>query len=144
MWAFNVDKLEEADDIHYGIKGLAKELNKPIWSVSQVNRAGAKDEVVEGDKTSGSYTKQAIVDFGMSLSRLKKDKTSGKGRGHIQKNRYGPDGMTYNMNIDTSYGGFEFLDEYDDVESFKKESPNVVSRPEKEILLEKFKSFIIE
>lgn len=141
------DKLEEADDIHYGIKGLAKELNKPIWSVSQVNRAGAKDEVVEGDKTSGSYTKQAIVDFGMSLSRLKKDKTSGKGRGHIQKNRYGPDGMTYNMNIDTSFGGFEFLDEYDDVESFKtpqkSKNPNEVQKEEKELLLSKFKSFEI-
>lgn len=141
------DKLEEADDIHYGIKGLAKELDKPIWSVSQVNRAGAKDEVVEGDKTSGSYTKQAIVDFGMSLSRLKKDKTSGKGRGHIQKNRYGPDGMTYNMNIDTSYGAFEFLDEYEDTEEYKPEkkiNKQEAQPEEKKLLLSKFKDFKFE
>jgi len=142
------DKLDEMDDIHYGIKGLAKELDKPIWSVSQVNRSGAKDEVVEGDKTSGSYTKQMIVDFGMSLSRLKKDKTTGKGRGHIQKNRYGPDGMTYNMNIDTSYGGFEFLNEYEDTEDYKpeKKQPNrgEVQPEDKEILLSKLKEFKFE
>jgi hypothetical protein len=92
--------------------------------------------------------KQAIVDFGMSLSRLKKDKTSGKGRGHIQKNRYGPDGMTYNMNIDTSYGEFIFLDEYDDTADYMPEKSKQNNREivgeEKELLLSKFKSFKFE
>jgi replicative DNA helicase len=115
------EKKEEIDDLHYGTKGLAKELNLPIWSVSQVNRAGAKDEIVEGDKSAGSYEKQAIVDFGMSQSRLKKDKTEGTGRWHIQKNRYGPDGMTYNVNIDTSCGHIEVLGEYDDTEDYKNQ-----------------------
>jgi hypothetical protein len=118
------ERKEEIDDLHYGTKGLAKELNLPIWSVSQVNRAGAKDEVVEGDKSAGSYEKQAIVDFGMSQSRLRKDKTSGTGRWHIQKNRYGPDGMTYNVNIDTGNGHIEVLDEYDDTEEYKSSSPS--------------------
>jgi replicative DNA helicase len=115
------DRKEEIDDLHYGTKGLAKELDLPIWSVSQVNRAGAKDEVVEGDKSAGSYEKQAIVDFGMSQSRLKTDKVNGTGRWHIQKNRYGPDGMTYNVNIDTSCGHIEVLGEYDDTEDYKNQ-----------------------
>ncbi len=38
------------DDLYVSTKGLARELNLPIWSVSQVNRAGAKDDVIEGDK----------------------------------------------------------------------------------------------
>ncbi len=42
-------------------KGLARELNLPIWSVSQVNRAGAKDDVIEGDKAAGSYDKMMIT-----------------------------------------------------------------------------------
>ncbi len=33
------------DDIYTSTKGLARELNIPIWSVSQVNRAGAKDDI---------------------------------------------------------------------------------------------------
>ena len=71
------DAKAEIDDLYYGTKGLAKKLQKPIWSVSQVNRSGAKDDVVEGDKSAGSYDKLMVVDFSMSLSRLKKDKVNG-------------------------------------------------------------------
>ena len=35
----NVDRKGEIDDIYTSTKGLARELNLPIWSVSQVNRA---------------------------------------------------------------------------------------------------------
>jgi len=144
------DRKEEIDDLHYGTKGLAKELDLPIWSVSQVNRAGAKDEVVEGDKSAGSYEKQAIVDFGMSQSRLKTDKVNGTGRWHIQKNRYGPDGMTYNVNIDTSCGHIEVLGEYDDTEDYKsQQSPQTntfggISNSEKGNLKNLFQNFTLE
>jgi hypothetical protein len=111
------DRKEEIDDLYYGTKGLAKELNLPIWSVSQVNRAGAKDEVVEGDKAAGSYDKMMVIDFGMSQSRLRKDKTDGTGRFHIMKNRYGMDGMTYFAQIDTSIGHIII----DDTEVFEQE-----------------------
>lgn len=144
------DRKEEIDDLHYGTKGLAKELKIPIWSVSQVNRAGARDEVVEGDKSAGSYEKQAIVDFGMSQSRLKTDKVNGTGRWHIQKNRYGPDGMTYNVNIDTSCGHIEVLGEYDDTEEYKNPSPQNknsfggISDNEKNNLKNMFQNFTLE
>ena len=111
------DKKEEIDDLYYGTKGLAKELQLPVWSVSQVNRAGAKDEVVEGDKAAGSYDKMMVIDFGMSQSRLRKDKTEGTGRFHIMKNRYGMDGMTYFAQIDTSTGHITI----DDKEVFNQE-----------------------
>jgi len=144
------DRKEEIDDLHYGTKGLAKELDLPIWSVSQVNRAGAKDEVVEGDKSAGSYEKQAIVDFGMSQSRLKTDKVNGTGRWHIQKNRYGPDGMTYNVNIDTSCGHIEVLGEYDDTEDYKSQQSSQpstfggISNSEKGNLKNLFQNFTLE
>jgi len=144
------DRKEEIDDLHYGTKGLAKELNLPIWSVSQVNRAGAKDEVVEGDKSAGSYEKQAIVDFGMSQSRLKTDKVNGTGRWHIQKNRYGPDGMTYNVNIDTSCGHVEVLGEYDDTEDYKSQQSSQtntfggISNIEKNNLKNLFQNFSLD
>lgn len=108
------DRKEEIDDIYVSTKGLAKQLKLPIWSVSQVNRAGAKDNVVEGDKAAGSYEKMAIADMSISLSRKKEDKVNGTGRFHIMKNRYGEDGMTYNVSIDTSMGNFEILGKYED------------------------------
>ena len=59
----NVDRKYEIDDIYTSTKGLARELNIPIWSVSQVNRAGAKDDVIEGDKAAGSYDKIMILEL---------------------------------------------------------------------------------
>jgi replicative DNA helicase len=108
------DRKGEIDDIYISTKGLAKELQLPIWSVSQVNRAGAKDNVIEGDKAAGSYDKIMITDVAISLSRKKEDKVNGTGRFHIMKNRYGMDGMTFSVKADTSTGHFEVLDEHFD------------------------------
>ena len=109
----NVDRKGEIDDIYTSIKGLARELDIPIWSVSQVNRAGAKDNIIEGDKAAGSYDKLMITDFSMSLSRKKEDKVNGTGRLHIMKNRYGMDGFTFQADVNTSTGNIEVGDEYD-------------------------------
>jgi len=110
------DRKGEIDDIYTSTKGLARELNIPIWSVSQVNRAGAKDDVIEGDKAAGSYDKIMITDFCLSLSRKAKDKVNGTGRFHVMKNRYGMDGLTYGVKADTSTGHFEVHDYDPDVE----------------------------
>jgi len=117
------DRKGEIDDIYTSTKGLARELNIPIWSVSQVNRAGAKDDVIEGDKAAGSYDKIMITDFCLSLSRKAKDKVNGTGRFHIMKNRYGMDGLTFGVKADTSTGHFEVHD-YDPDEDFESEANN--------------------
>ena len=104
------DRKGEIDDIYTSTKGLARELDIPIWSVSQVNRAGAKDDIVEGDKAAGSYDKIMITDVCISLSRKKADKVNGTGRFHIMKNRYGIDGLTFGVKADTSTGHFEVID----------------------------------
>tara|TARA_R110000782_G_scaffold266967_2_gene361877 strand:+ start:4993 stop:6360 length:1368 start_codon:yes stop_codon:yes gene_type:complete len=120
------DRKGEIDDIYTSTKGLARELDVPIWSVSQVNRAGAKDDVIEGDKAAGSYDKIMITDFCMSLSRKAKDKVNGTGRFHIMKNRYGMDGLTFGVQANTSTGHFTVHD-YDPDEEF--ESETTTSRP---------------
>ena len=102
-----VDHKSEIDDIYSSTKGIARELNIPIWSVSQVNRAGAKDNIVEGDKAAGSYDKIMITDVCISLSRQRRDKVEGTGRFHIMKNRYGMDGLTFGVRANTSTGHFD-------------------------------------
>jgi len=106
----SIDRKDEIDDIYISTKALARELKLPIWTVSQVNRAGAKDDVIEGDKAAGSYNKIMIADFAMSLSRKRLDKVNGTGRCHVMKNRYGGDGMTYPVKINTENGNIEILD----------------------------------
>jgi replicative DNA helicase len=98
------DNKEELDDIYTSVKGMARELNVPIWSVSQVNRAGAKDDIIEADKIAGSYNKIMIADFAISISRKRSDKLAGTARIHILKNRYGGDGMTYSAKVNTNNG----------------------------------------
>ncbi len=101
------DEKEKLDNTYVATKALARDLNIPIWSVSQVNRAGARDEVVEGDKAAGSYNKLMITDFCMSLSRLPQDKVNNTARFFLMKNRYGMDGMTYYAQMDASTGTIE-------------------------------------
>ncbi|MDA8940682.1 AAA family ATPase [bacterium] len=108
----NRERKDEIDDIYTSTKGLARQLDIPIWSVSQVNRAGANDNVIQGDKAAGSYDKIMITDFCMSLSRKKEDKVNNTGRFHLMKNRYGMDGITFGIEADTSTGHFVVKDEY--------------------------------
>ena len=117
------ERKEEIDDVYVATKGLARELKIPIWSVSQVNRAGANDNVIEGDKAAGSYNKMMITDFAMSLSRRRQDKAGGTGRFHIMKNRYGMDGITYAAVIDTSTGHIQIDDKEMTEEEVDRERP---------------------
>lgn len=141
----NRERKEEIDDIYVGTKGLARGLNIPVWSVSQVNRAGAKDDIIEGDKAAGSYDKIMITDFAASLSRKRQDKVNGTGRWHIMKNRYGMDGLTYGAKIDTSTGLFEMISD-DELESITpaetKQSFGQVSDSEKEQLRQHHNFFL--
>ena len=54
------ERKDQIDNLYSGTKGLARELDIPIWTVSQVNRMGAKDSIIEGDKAAGSYDKLMI------------------------------------------------------------------------------------
>jgi hypothetical protein len=106
---FRTERKDEIDDVFIATKALAKELGVPIITPSQVNRSGAKDDVIEGDKAAGSYDKMMVADICFSLSRKKEDKVLGTGRIHIMKNRYGNDGITYEAEMDTDNGSVKLL-----------------------------------
>ena len=120
------ERKEEIDDIYTSTKGLARELNIPVWSASQVNRQGAQDEVIEGHKAAGSYDKMMITDFAASISRRAKDKQTGVGKLHIMKNRYGMDGLTYNAAINIAIGEYKIVsdEEYDSLAGTSESTTN--------------------
>ena len=135
------DRKGEIDDIYTSTKGLARELNVPIWSVSQVNRAGAKDDIIEGDKAAGSYDKMMVTDVAISLSRKRQDKVNGTGRFHIMKNRYGMDGLTFSVKADTSTGHFEVSTHIEDDEPETSSTPafgNQIDSIDKALIKQKF------
>jgi replicative DNA helicase len=137
----NKERKDEIDDIYISTKSLARQLNIPVWTASQVNRAGAKDDIIEGDKAAGSYDKLMIADVAISLSRKRQDKVSGLGRFHIMKNRYGMDGLTFNTKIDTTTGHFEILGEnFEEDEPQTKQSAysNQLDSVDKSLLAQRF------
>jgi replicative DNA helicase len=137
----NTERKDEIDDVYTSIKGLARQIQTPIWTVSQVNRMGSKDDIIEADKIAGSYDKMMITDFAMSLSRKRQDKVNGTGRVHVLKNRFGSDGMTYGAIINTSNGNIVIdtneFNEDDEIVSQPAQRANI-SNGEKEYLSQKF------
>jgi replicative DNA helicase len=124
------ERKDEIDDVYTSIKGLARQINTPIWTVSQVNRMGSKDDIIEADKIAGSYDKIMIADFAMSLSRKRIDKLNGTGRIHVIKNRFGSDGMTYSAKINTANGHIDIDTNELDEETMNISTPqNNVSKP---------------
>ena len=126
------ERKHEVDDVFIATKGLAKDLKIPILTPSQVNRMGAKDSVIEGDKAAGSYDKMMIADVCLSLSRQKEDKVLGTGRVHVMKNRYGMDGMTYHVKMDTNNGHITFEGEAD-LDSLDASNENGVTPTHREL-----------
>jgi archaellum biogenesis ATPase FlaH len=93
--------------VYEDLRGLAGEFKVPIWTASQANRSALEEEVIEATKIAESYSKIMIADFVLSISRQAQDKLSHTARCHIIKNRFGIDGITYPMNMNTNLGKIE-------------------------------------
>jgi len=104
------DKHEALEELYEDLRGMAGEYEIPVWTASQAGRASLEDDIIEADKIAASYGKVMVSDFLMSLSRKVEDKLSGTGRGHVIKNRFGPDGITLPSKINTNNGQFEFFE----------------------------------
>jgi replicative DNA helicase len=104
------DKHEALEELYEDLRGLAGEYQIPVWTASQAGRSSLEDDIIEADKIASSYGKVMVADFLMSLSRKVEDKLSGTGRGHVIKNRFGPDGITLPSKINTSTGQFQFFE----------------------------------
>jgi len=104
------DKHEALEELYEDLRGMAGEYDVPVWTATQANRSALEDDVIEADKIASSYGKVMVSDFLMSLSRKVEDKMSGTGRGHVIKNRFGPDGITLPCKINTNNGQFQFFE----------------------------------
>jgi len=104
------DKHEALEELYEEMRGMAGEYEIPVWTASQAGRAALEMDIIEADKIASSYGKVMVADFLMSLARKVEDKLSGTGRGHVIKNRFGPDGITLPSKINTNNGQFQFFE----------------------------------
>ena len=88
------EKRHAIGNIYEDLRGLAGELEIPIWTASQANRSALEEDVIGADKVAEDYSKVMTADFVMSMSRKVEDKIANTGRFHVIKNRFGIDGIT--------------------------------------------------
>ena len=106
----NANSYSDGGSVYEELRSILGELQIPGWTASQSNRGAHEDDVIEAGSVAESYKKIMTGDFIMSLSRKTEDKVSGTGRVHIIKNRFGPDGVTYPCEFDTSCGKINIYD----------------------------------
>ena len=96
------EKRTELESIYEELRGLSNEFNCPVWTASQTNRSGLNAEVVTMEQISEAFNKCFVADFICTLSRTIEDKQNNKAKMFIAKNRNGPDGLVYDLFMDTS------------------------------------------
>jgi len=139
------EKRHAIGTIYEDLRGLAGELEIPIWTASQANRSALEEDVIGADKVSEDYSKVMTADFVISMSRKVEDKIANTGRFHVIKNRFGIDGVTYPSTINTNIGvvkihegssqfGKETQDKMNNSEEFlRKELANKYNDMEKKV-----------
>lgn len=99
--------------VYEELRGLAMELQVPIWTASQSNKEGANSEVIDMTNMSEAYGKAMICDVIVSVSRRPHEKASGWGRLYVAKNRAGRDGLVFPVRMNTARSKFEITGESD-------------------------------
>ena len=107
----NSNSYSEAGGIYEELRSIAGELQVPIWSASQSNRAAMDEDIIQANNIADSYRKIMTADFVMSLSRKVNDKVTNTARFHIIKNRFGPDGLTFPSKMNAGCGQIEIYSE---------------------------------
>ena len=107
---FNTEVRHALGNIYEDLRGMAGELELPVWTASQANRSALEDDIIEAGKIAEAYSKIMTADFVFSVSRKVEDKIANTGRIHIIKNRFGPDGITFPSSINLNNGRIQIYE----------------------------------
>ena len=104
------EKRHVLENIYEDLRGLAGEIECPIWTASQANRSSLEEEVIDATKVAEAYSKVMIADFVVSVSRKVEDKIANTSRFHVIKNRFGIDGITFPSSMNTNIGKIQIYE----------------------------------
>lgn len=93
------------------LRGLARELQVPLWTALQANKEGAKAEFVDVTNSAESYGQAGEADFVLGLQRTAAQKSTGYGNIFVAKNRAGIDGLKFLVHLDTGRSKLRVLNE---------------------------------
>ena len=103
------EKRNELESIYEELRAISQEFACPIWTASQTNRSGLNAEVITMEQISEAFNKCFVADLIFTISRTITDKQKNQGKMFIAKNRNGPDGMVYDIFMDTSNVSIKML-----------------------------------
>lgn len=106
----NANSYSEAGSVYEELRAIAGELQVPIWSASQANRAAHEADTIQAQNVADSYRKIMTGDVVLSLSRKIEDKAAGSARIHVMKNRFGADGITFPAKFNSSNGDIKIFE----------------------------------
>lgn len=88
--------------IYEGLRGMAMEMNIPIWTASQAGRTAIDKDKFSLDVISESLGKAQTADVIIGIARPDADKIIKKATMMVLKNRNGEDGYSLRLHFDTS------------------------------------------
>ena len=133
------EKRHDLETIYEELRGIAKVAGCPIWTCSQTNRTGYNAELVTADSISEAFSKCFVADFVFTLSRTAEDKEANSGRFFVAKNRFGPDGLVYPIDMDTSK---VYIRTHDKTSMSTIMNKNKPAKDQRELLREKYKQLM--
>jgi len=135
------EKRNELESIYEELRALSTEFGCPIWTASQTNRSGLSAEVITMEQISEAFNKCFVADFIFSVSRTIEDKQSNQGKIFVAKNRNGPDGMVYDIFMDTSNVCIKVLPKAVNSGNVATSPVSLTPPQQKNVLLSKYKKF---
>ena len=99
----------ELKHVYEETRAYVDELGIPCWSVSQSNKDGANNDIIDLTNMSEAYGKAMTADVVITFSRKASEKATGIGRLFIAKNRAGRDGLVYPCKINTAQSRFTIV-----------------------------------
>jgi replicative DNA helicase len=133
------EKREELESIYEELRAIMMENQVVGWTASQTNRTGLQAEIITMQSISEAFNKCFVADIIFSVSRTADDKQTNGGRIYIAKNRNGPDGLVYNIFMDTANIDIKILDRYSQEES---RTPQLSKEEQANYLLDKYKKLV--
>ena len=133
------EKREELESIYEELRAIMMENQVVGWTASQTNRTGLQAEIITMQSISEAFNKCFVADIIFSVSRTADDKQTNGGRVYIAKNRNGPDGLVYNIFMDTANIDIKILDRYTQEES---RTPQLSKEEQANYLLDKYKKLV--
>ena len=137
------EKRNELESIYEELRGLSTEFQCPVWTASQTNRSGLNAEVVTMEQISEAFNKCFVADLIFTISRTADDKQNNTGKIFIAKNRNGPDGLVFDLLMDTSNVSIKIVNKTatNSGQSPSQGKPPLDLAAQKKLLLSKYNKF---